>query len=133
MNFKELFNSPKVIAVIGDINEAKSNLLYHLIEELKKEGIFTLYTYGLKKEVPEAITIHSIEELEQVRNSIVVLDEIMSLWNLDDKMARRKIEKSLRLIFHNNNILVICAVPENIRKFIAGKINIYFFKKVTIF
>ena len=47
-------------------------------------------------------------------------------------MAKKQIEKTLRLIHHNNNILVICALPENLKKFICGKINQYFFKQCTL-
>ena len=39
------------MAVIGDVNSAKSNLLYHIIGELKKEGTFKLFTYGLRNEI----------------------------------------------------------------------------------
>lgn len=132
MKIANLFQKPKVIAVLGDVDQAKSNLLYHIIEELKKAGRFNLYTYGLRNEIKDSIKIYSVEELEQIENSVIILDEIMSLWDLDNRMAKRQIEKTLRLIFHNNNVLVLCAVPENVKKFIAGKINMYFFKKVTI-
>ena len=132
MKFKDLVNEPRVIGIVGDPNEAKSNLLYHLIEEFKKEGTFKLYVYGLRSEIKGSTTIYSVEELEQIKDSIIILDEVMTLWDLENKMAKRKIEKSLRLIFHNNNILIICLLPENVKKFIAGKIHQYFFKKITI-
>jgi hypothetical protein len=132
MKIKDLAKEPSILGVIGDTNEAKSNLLYHLIEEFKKEGTFKLYSYGLRVKIPGNQEIFSVEELEQIKNSIIILDEVMTLWDLENKMAKRKIEKSLRLIFHNNNLLIICLLPENVKKFIAGKIQKYFFKKVTI-
>jgi len=127
-----MFSEPRIIAVCGDVNEAKSNLLYYLLDELKKIGSFNLYTYGLRSEIKGAITIFSVNELEQIRDSVIILDELMSLWDLDNRMAKKQIEKTLRLIFHNNNILVICALPENLKKFICGKINQYLFKKCTL-
>jgi len=129
---EEIFNEPKIIGLIGDVNSGKSLTIYWIIKKLEKIGKFKLYTYGLKYKLDEAQVINSIEELEQIRNSIIVLDEVMSLWNLDDRMAKRKIENSLRLINHNNNILVICGLPENIKKFLSGKINTYILKKCTI-
>lgn len=128
----KLFNKPRIIGIIGNTNEAKSNLLYHIIEECKKEGKFSLYTYGLKYKIKNSQEIYSIEELEQIRNSIIILDEIMNMWDLDNRMDKRKIEKNLRMIFHNNNVLIICALPENIKKFIASKLDIVIFKKSTI-
>ena len=130
IKFKDLCNKPKIIAIVGDVNTGKSNLLYHIIEDLKKFGNFSLYTYGLRLNV-KSKQIYSVNELEQIKNSIIILDEVMSLWDLDNRMAKKQIENSLRLINHNNNILIICMLPENAKKFIAGKLDQVIFKKVT--
>jgi len=132
MNLIKLFDKPGIIAVVGNVNEAKSNLLYHLITELNKIGEYTLYTYGLRNDLKNSIKIYSVEELEEIKNSIIILDEVINLWDLENRKAKRGIEKTIRLIFHNNNILILCGVPENFKKFISGKINIFFFKKVTL-
>jgi len=132
MKIREIFDRPKVICIVGDVNEAKSNLLYYLIKELRNIGEFNLYTYGLRVEVSKSKKIYSVNELERIKNSIIILDEVMTLWDLDNRMAKKQIESTLRLINHNNNILVICALPENLKKFISGKINQYFFKKCTL-
>ena len=131
-NVLRVFSSPRIIAIIGDVNEAKSNLLYYFIDELRKKGSFNLYTYGLRSIIKDSKKIFSVDELEQIKDSVIILDELMSLWDLDNRMAKKQIEKTLRLIHHHNNILVICALPENLRKFICGKINQYFFKKCTL-
>lgn len=134
MDFKitSLFDKPKIISVIGDVNSAKSNLLYDIIINLRKIGEFKLYCYGLRNKIDGAQEIFSVEELEQIRDSVITLDEVMSLWDLDNRKAKRMIELSLRLIFHNNNILIIAGVPDNFRKFISGKTDVCIFKKVTI-
>ena len=126
------FSKPCIIAIIGDVNEAKSNLIYHIIEELKKENKFKLYTYGLRNKIRGSQEVYSVDELEKTRDSINIIDEVMNLWDLDDRKAKKIIEKSLRLINHNNNILLICGVPDNFRKFIAGKIDIVIYKKCTL-
>jgi hypothetical protein len=132
MKITNLFKTPKVVGIVGNPNEAKSNLIYHIIEELKKEGSYKLFCYGLRKKIPRSIEIYSITELEQIKNSIVILDEVMSLWDLNNRMAKRQIENTLRLIYHNNNILIVCAIPENVKKFIAGKFDVLFLKKITL-
>jgi hypothetical protein len=131
-NLIKLFKEPKIIGVVGNTNEAKSNLLYFLVGELYEEHKFKLVTYGLKVKLKDSLTIYSVEELEQIKDSIIVLDEVMSLWDLDDRKIKKQIETTLRLINHNNNILILCFLPENVKKFIASKLTAIFFKKSTI-
>jgi hypothetical protein len=132
MNIKTIFNTPKIIGVLGDVNEAKSNLLYYIITELKKEFNFNLFCYGLRLNVPGAKNIYSVVELENITDSIIIVDELSSLFDLENRKSKRLIENTLRLINHNNNILLLCGVPENFKKFISAKLNQIFFKKCTI-
>ena len=125
------FEKPKKIALVGDANVGKSNLLYYLIQELQEKNYFSLYTFGLKIEVG-GVKINSLEELEQIRNSVIIIDEFYSLFDLQDRKKRKLIERTLRLIFHNNNVLVLCGLPENFKKYIAGVMDLYIFQKLTI-
>jgi hypothetical protein len=129
MELKNLFNKPCIVGVIGMPNSAKSNTLYFIIEELKKIGKFNLYTFGLRSEV-EGNKINSVKELEQIKNSLIILDEFNTLFDLDNRKHKKQIEQTLRLIFHNNNILILCSVPEAFKKFICGKVDIFIFKKL---
>jgi len=124
-------NKPKVIGVIGDTNGGKSNLLYYLLNHLKGYS-FKAYQYGLKLNVKGVKTVYSVAELENVKNSLVIVDEMPSLFDLDNRKEKRKIEKMLRLIYHNNNILILCGLPENFKKFIAGRLHVEVYKKITI-
>lgn len=130
MNVEKVFNKPKLIGVCGDSNSGKSNLIYNFIKELNENYEFNLYTYKLKADV--GTKIHSIEELELIRNSIIMIDEFFSLFDLDDRHNKRIIENTLRLIFHNNNILLLAGLPENFKKFISNKLDEIFFMKSTI-
>ena len=131
MEINKLFNKPKIISICGDVNTGKSNLIYHLIETLRKEKEFNLYTYGLKKKIPNSQGIYSVAELETITNSFIVVDECFSLFDLDNRKQKQQIEKTLRLINHNNNILLLGLLPENLKKFLSGKIDIFLFKKTT--
>jgi len=131
MNVVKLFDKPKVISVCADVNAGKSMLLYNIIEDLK-EYEYTLYTYGLRMEVPEATQVYSVAELESIKDSLIFIDELSSLFDLDNRKVKKQIENTLRLINHNNNILVLCGVPENFKKFISGKIDVLMYKKTTI-
>jgi hypothetical protein len=132
MNIKTIFNKPKIIGLLGDVNEGKSSLLYYIISELKKEFNFNLFCYGLRLNVAGAKNIYSVVELENITDSIIIVDELSSLFDLENRKSKRLIENTLRLINHNNNILLLCGVPENFKKFISAKLNQIFFKKCTI-
>lgn len=127
----KIFEKPCIIGVVSDSNFGKSNFLYFLIKDLKKEFSFNLYTYGLRFKVGD-IKINSINELEEVRDSVIILDEFYNILELEDRKKKKLVEKSIRLLFHNNNILILSGVCENFKKFISNKLNYIFFGKCTI-
>lgn len=132
MDLTTLFDKPKIIGVIADVNSGKSMLLYHVIEILKKKANFDLYTFGFRVSLNFAKEIYSVEELEQIENSLIIIDETFTLFDLNNRKNKKAVENTFRLINHNNNILVLCMVPENVKKFIASKLNTLLFKKCTL-
>tara|TARA_R100001530_G_C4281775_1_gene145755 strand:+ start:65 stop:499 length:435 start_codon:yes stop_codon:yes gene_type:complete len=72
-----------------------------------------------------------VSELEQIKDSIIIVDELSSLFDLDNRKIKKQVENSLRLINHNNNILVVCGTPENFKKFISAKVDVIIYKKTT--
>ncbi|MFW6145428.1 MAG: hypothetical protein ACOC4Y_01385 [bacterium] len=132
MDLIKLFDKPKIMSVVADVNSGKSMLLYHIIETLRKQATFSLYTFGFRIGLDFAKEIYSVEELEQIENSLIIIDETFTLFDLGNRKNKKAVENTLRLINHNNNILVLCMVPENVKKFLASKIDILFFKKCTI-
>ena len=130
---KELFNKPKIIGIAANINQGKSNLIYYLIKTLQEENKFNLYVYGLKNNVDGAIKINSVAELENIKNSVIIIDEMFSLFDLDQTRIKAQLEKSFRLINHNNNILILCGVGENYKKFLSSKLEVVIFKKINFY
>ncbi|MBU1173582.1 MAG: hypothetical protein KKD44_28775 [Proteobacteria bacterium] len=127
----DLFSTPKIIGLVANTNEGKSNMIYYLLEELNKKYNFKVYTYGLRCNVPKTLKFNSVAELEQIKNSVILIDELFSLFDVENKRARRQIENTLRLIFHNNNVLLLCGLGEGFKKFISAKLHTIIFKKVT--
>lgn len=127
----ELFKEPKLIGMIADANQGKSNTLYWTIETLRESYQFRLYTYGLRVSLGEQ-KIFSVEELETIHDSIIIVDEFANLFDVDDRKEKKQIERTMRLIFHNNNILLLCGLPENFKKFIASKLNAMIFKRCAL-
>ena len=132
MRLNKLFDKPKLIGLVADTNQGKSNMIYAVLEDLKKEKKFSLYTYGLRKEVKGSTKVHSVAELEKIRNSLIVVDEFFGLFDLDNRKAKRQIENTIRLIFHNNNILWLIGLGENFKKFISGKLHVIMYKSVSL-
>lgn len=127
----KILGKPKIIGIVGDRNSGKSNLIYHLLTELKKDFKFNLYTYGLRFDVG-GTKINSIEELEKIRGSLIILDEFFSLFNLEDMKKRKLIEKTFRLLFHNNNIVILSGIPNNYKKFISSQLDIIIYQKCSL-
>ena len=119
----KLFLTPKIIGLIANVNEGKSNAIYWILETLNKDFTFNIFVYGLRCEVPNTMKIYSVNELEQIKDSVIILDEFSSLFDVENRKMRRQIENTLRLIFHNNNVLLLCGLGENFKKFISAKLS----------
>lgn len=127
-----LFNSPKLIGFVGDANEGKSNTLYFIIKNLRAKYDFKLYTYGLRVCIAGEQKIFSVEQLEVIHDSVIIIDEFASMFDIDDRKEKKQIEQTLRLIFHNNNVVLLCGLPENYKKFIASKLDAVIFKRCAL-
>ena len=76
--------------------------------------------------------IFSVEQLEVIHDSIIIIDEFASMFDIDDRKEKKQIEQTLRLIFHNNNVVLLCGLPENYKKFIASKLDAVIFKRCAL-
>jgi hypothetical protein len=130
--FVKMTDKPRIIGVVGDVNTGKSMLLYNMVEAWSKAHTFRLFYYGLREDLPKGVRVNSVQEIEGIRNSIIIIDELSSLFDLDNRKIKTIIENSLRLINHNNNVLILCGVPENFKKFISAKLDMLIFKKSAI-
>lgn len=128
----DLFKTPKLIGVIADANNGKSNMLYWIVKTMQERYNFKMYSYGLRMRVGGEQKIYSVEELEVIHNSVIIIDEFANMFDIDDRKEKKQIEKTLRLIFHNNNVVLLCGLPENMKKFIASKFDAMIFKKCSL-
>jgi hypothetical protein len=126
-----LFDRPKLIGLVGDAGTGKSNLLYYVVKTLREQYTFNLYSYGLRLSLGEQ-KIYSVEELERIHDSVVLIDEFTSMFDVDDRKEKRQIENTLRMIFHNNNVVLLSGLPENYKKFIAAKLDAMVFTRCAL-
>lgn len=128
MDISKLFDKPKIIGVIANPNEGKSNLLYYFISRVI--GKASIHAFGLRCSIKGVASFNTIKELEEIKNSIVFIDEFNSLFDLENRKQSGDIEEVLRLVYHNNNIIILAGTGENFKKFISAKINVFIYKKV---
>ncbi len=132
---EEIFNDPslRVIGICADPNQGKSNTIYHLINVLKSkyEGV-KMYSYGLRVQVEGVRDIHTIYELENINNSVIFIDEFFDMMNMGNRKQAERAEKTLRTIYHSNNIMILCGLPRNFNKFVSGMLQAVIFKQSTL-
>jgi hypothetical protein len=129
---ERIFFNPKVIGLVANANEGKSNTLYYILDELNKKYSFKTFAYGLRNVIKGVQIVNSVPELEQIKDSIIIIDEMSSLFDLDNRKIKNQIENMIRLIFHNNNILLLAGLGENFKKFISSKLHVIIYKKVLL-
>jgi len=132
---EDIFLDPsmRVIGIIADPNTGKSNTIYHMIGILKKKCVAVkMYSYGLRMPVEGVQDIHTIAELETIRDSVIFVDEFYDMMNMSNRKSAEKAERSLRTIYHSNNIMILCGLPHNFNKFVSGLLNAVIFKQCTL-
>lgn len=130
----QLFDRPKIIGLCADVDQGKSNLLYSLILTLQKDYKFSannLYSYALPIWMGEQ-KIFSVEELELIENSVIILDEFYLFLNMDDRKRVKQLAETMQRIKHANNVLIMCGLAHNFNKFISSQLEIKIFKQTTI-
>lgn len=132
----EIFDdkSIRAIGIIADINQGKSNVIYHCIKEIHRKYEDKIYSYGLHLDIDGVTKINMIEELEGISNSFIFIDEYTSLFSVKNARQKEKFEATMRTIFHHtsNNTVIICGLPHNFDKFLSGLLQVLVFKQCRL-
>lgn len=136
-SIEDIFKEPSIrsVGIIADINQGKSNVIYHSIKAIQLHCTKpSIYTYGLISSLDGVQKINSVEELEKISNSVIFIDEFPNLFSLSNKRQVEMFEKSMRLVFQReiNNVVVICGLPHNFNKFLGGLLQIMIFKQLNL-
>lgn len=125
--------SIRSVGVISDVHQGKTNTLNHIIKALRSRTENpSIWSFGLQTVFAGVQTINSVEELESITNSVVLIDEFPDMFDLDNARQLRKFEKTMRKIFHSNNVFVICGLPRNFNKRLSAMLQAVIFKQCTL-
>ena len=116
-------------------NEGKTHTLCTIIEQYKKQFNGNVTTFGFKDELINLLNVQSFSsliELEEIRDSIIIVDEAGALFDLEDRKKRRQIESTLRLVNHRNNKILLSGLPSDFKKFLCAKAKVFLYKTLMI-
>jgi hypothetical protein len=122
-------------AFLARTNEGKTMTLCHLISLYKKYYSGDVVAFGMDGELTKKLgvrAIYSLIELEQVKSSIVILDELGILFDLTDRKKRGMIDTFFRKLDHNGNKCIGTGLPSDFKKFLCAKAKCFIFKGLNV-
>ena len=135
MNIDRILKNDITI-LMSEINQGKTMTLCNIIVEYVTKYTGDVYVYGLRPKILGQMTtiypFSSVLELEKIQNGIIIIDELNSLFNLNNRKEHRMIERTLRMTSHHNNKLVMAGVPDNFRKFLSSLATCFMFKSLNL-
>lgn len=134
MQIERILNNPVTI-LMSEINAGKTMLLSNMIVDYTSQFSGELWTYGIRSEITDQLPVtpfYSLLEMERIKNSIIIVDEVRDLFDLNNRKKVDMVEQTMRMLAHNNNRLVLAGLPHNFKKFISEQASCFMFKNLTI-
>lgn len=98
---------------------------------LKTPVVCYFYHNKYKNLVRGVEHISSLNELEQIHDSFIFVDEFYELFQLDNRHNTEIVKCFLAQMEHNNNILVLCGLPDYFKKYISSQIDKWFLMTIN--
>lgn len=127
--------SLRVIGVVADKNQGKSNLLYHMIDIIRRDAPDTKVTgFRLSVKISGVLMLNSLAELSRVSNSFIIIDELKTLVDLDNRTEVKTLMTILQTLYHphRNNTVILCGLAHNFNGKISGELEAVIFKQTTL-
>lgn len=134
MNIKRILSNDLSV-LMARSNEGKTMALCQIIDEYKKNYSGDIWTFGLKEELVEKLGVESfssLPELETIKESIIIIDELLTLFDFSDKHNRKAVENVMRMVNHNGNKILLCGLPSDFNKYVSAKAKCFLFKGLNI-
>lgn len=125
--------SLSVIGVVADKNQGKSNLLYNMIEIIKRNAPQTkIVGFRLLVKIPGVLMLNSLVELAKIRDSYIIIDELKTIADMDNRTEVNKLLRLLQTIKHSNNTIILSGLAHNFNGKISGEVEAWIFKQTTL-
>lgn len=137
---KEVFGNKRVVGLVGEKDEGKTNNLMALIKNFREFNKETeIYVFGLNKEAlkwvkqyKKVYEVSSIKQLSNKKNCLIIIDELQRL-RLNNRRYKELLDNFIDFIYHNNNWLILTS--PNVREFntiIGSKIEGWCLKSLKL-
>lgn len=134
MKIERILNNDLTI-LLARSNEGKTQTIINLIKGYKEKYKGDVQTFGISKIITDKLkvnTFNSLLELEKIKNSIILIDEVATIFDLEDRKYRKQIENILRLVNHNGNKIFLSGLCSDFKKFLCAKAKCFLFKGLNI-
>ena len=123
--------------MIADRNEGKSHFLYDIMRLVNEHypTPFNKKCFGVDEEMANNygfVNLYTVRELELCEDTLIIIDEVNQLFDLDDRKNARMVENFFRVLAHKNNRVLLCGLPRDFKKFICSSAKGFAFKRVQI-
>lgn len=124
----------RIIGIVADPNEGKSNVVKHLIQVFQERAKNTRLVSFKLPQMPGVHSIHSVTDLERVTNSVIFCDEFADMVDMSNARQRKALFDTVRVINHPqaNNILFLMGMARDFGGKLAGLLDVYIIKSLTI-
>lgn len=125
--------SIRVIGVVADKNQGKSNMLYNMIDIIRRNAPETkIVGFRLLINIPGVLMLNSLVELAKIRNSYILIDELKTIVDMDNRTEVSELLQLLQTLYHSNNTLILCGLAHNFNGKISGEIEAWILKQTTM-
>ena len=139
MSFKEIFKDCRIAGLAGNKNTGKTNNLFFLLQELRKENKdLMIYAYGIPEALKplllelDVLEISSLKQMVGKKGSLFIIEEMQRL-KLNDRRYKDALGEFVDFIYHNNNYCLLSSPA--IREFnsvIGGIIEKWLLKSISL-
>ena len=139
MSFKEIFKDCRIAGLAGNKNTGKTNNLFFLLQEFRKENKdLMIYAYGIPEALKplllelDVLEISSLKQMVGKKGSLFIIEEMQRL-KLNDRRYKDALGEFVDFIYHNNNYCLLSSPA--IREFnsvIGGIIEKWLLKSINL-
>lgn len=130
----------EITIVTARRNEGKSMTVVNMIMEYMSKYDGDVWVYGLKDTIIENLQdngfsvkiFFSIREMENIQNAIIFADEAGQLLNVVNRKQHQEMLRTLRLVSHQNNRIVLIGLPFDFKKIFSAQATCFMFKSLNI-